>query len=427
MKRILLLIPAIVLALSSQAQNLTLSTNKDSGVYERGEPIIVKATTDTTDPIQVKVLKNNNTLILSANVMPVGDELPIFQYTFDSSCAIIVEARQGDSEARIGAIVDPGSLRPGFERPKDLDSYWNEQKQLLSDLPFEIKKKPMELSEEDAGYECFDIELNCIGPKPVRGYLAKPEAAAAKSLPIVIYFHAAGVKGHWCRSKYEDAVSKAKLGNGTLSIDINAHGMLNGQPESYYEDLEDGELHYYWDQGLESRDTYYFRFMYLRLLRTIEFATRQPEWDGKRILVIGESQGGGQSLAAAGLDHRVTAVVAMVPAMCDFGGEMVNRKGGWNQPLQYHMDQPGIQDVLPYFDNAQLLKGSKARIFVEIGLVDQTCPATSIFAAINQAEGKKTIITVPYRQHQEPKGSLHELWENTAWKPRQGYIEDYLK
>jgi len=34
-------------------------------------------------------------------------------------------------------------------------------------------------------YICSDIEINCAGPKPVRGYFAKPENAAPKSLPAV--------------------------------------------------------------------------------------------------------------------------------------------------------------------------------------------------------------------------------------------------
>src|SRR5690606_29812949 len=131
---------------------------------------------------------------------------------------------------------------------------------------------------------------------------------------------------------------------------LNAHGMLNGQPEAYYQELEDGPLQRYWEQGAKDRDTYYFRFMYLRMLRSIEYLTRQPEWDGERILVIGESQGGGQALAAAGLDKRVSAVVATVPALCDFGGPLAGRKGGWPQPMKSYEDQPEVVRATSYFD-----------------------------------------------------------------------------
>jgi cephalosporin-C deacetylase-like acetyl esterase len=203
--------------------------------------------------------------------------------------------------------------------------------------------------------------------------------------------------------------------------------MLNGQSEEYYANLENGELKNYFLQGLESKNDIYFKGMYLRLIRTLDFLTSQPEWDGKRILVIGESQGGGQALVAAGIDKRVSAVVATVPAMCDWGGTLVGRKGGWPQPFESKGNMDKMQATLPYFDAAHFLKGSKAIILAEIGLIDVTCPSTSVYAAINQANGKKTIFTVPYRQHHAPANYQKELWEKTVNKHREDFISDYLK
>jgi len=51
------------------------------------------------------------------------------------------------------------------------------------------------------------------------------------------------------------------------------------------------------------------------------------------------------------------------------------------------------------------LKGSKATIFTEIGLIDMTCPSTSSYAAISQSKGKKFIYAVPYRAHENPQKS----------------------
>ena len=135
--------------------------------------------------------------------------------------------------------------------------------------PLDIKSKEVKATETEKGYSCFDIEINSPGLKPARGYFAKPEKAAPKSLPIVLLVHAAGVKGSWCRSEPKNAMNYAKM--GTLCFDLNAHGMLNGQPDSYYAGLESGELKNYYMKGVNSRDDFYFRGMYLRLLRTIEF------------------------------------------------------------------------------------------------------------------------------------------------------------
>ena len=83
--------------------------------------------------------------------------------------------------------------------------------------------------------------------------------------------------------------------------------------------------------------------------------------------------------------------------------------------------------ALPYFDAAHFLKGSKTTILAEIGLIDVTCPSTSVYAAINQAKGKKIIFTVPYRQHHAPSNYLKETWESTVNKHREDFIREYLK
>ena len=107
--------------------------------------------------------------------------------------------------------------------------------------------------------------------------------------------------------------------------------------------LEDGLLNKYWEYNAADRETYYFRGMYLRVLRAIEYMTSLPEWDGRRLLVVGESQGGGQAVAAAGLDPRVSAVVLNVPAMQDLGGARKGRLSGWPQPIENHQDLSPVQ------------------------------------------------------------------------------------
>ncbi len=218
-----------------------------------------------------------------------------------------------------------------------------------------------------------------------------------------------------------------KKGKGTLSFDLNAHGMLNGQPQEYYDDLQNGELKNYWEIGAENREQNYFLGMYLRLQRTLDFLCSQPEWDGKRILVIGESQGGGQALAAAGLDHRVSAAVATVPAMCDFGRKLDGETGGWPNPFSFQKDKEKMLQIFPYFDAAHLLKGSKATLVTEIGFIDYTCPSSAIFAAINQNSGEKITLTTTYRGHHLDQKQFQKEWEEKVYKRKMEFIENYLK
>ena len=414
------------LAVVTQGQDFILKQTNESGIYGKGQKISVIAFpgNQTEDSVHIRVLKNNNQVLEKKTIRTDKDSILVFEGSFKESCSVMIEARSKGVNATIGLLVNPEMLKPGAKRPTDFDTYWDNQKKSLHALPLDVKTTPVEGTEIETGYSCVNIKINSPGPKPARGYFAKPEIAAPKSLAIVLLVHAAGVKGSWCRSEPENAMKYAKM--GTLCFDLNAHGMLNGQPESYYADLEAGELRNYYLQGVTSRDEFYFKGMYLRLLRAIDFLARQPEWDGKRILVIGESQGGGQALIAAGLDHRVSAVVAIVPAMCDWLAPLANRMGGWPQPFESNNSKEDMHKALPYYDAANILRGSKAIIFTEIGLIDMTCPSTSVYTAINQAKGEKIIYAVPYRPHQQPLGTLGKTWKETVYKPRELFIKNYL-
>ncbi len=430
LKTLVVVAAVVLLPNLTFAQEIALTTNSQFGVFKKGEKVIAEAViaNNTNDSLYVKVWKNNTELISSNSLAPSTGVVPIFEGTFTEAVSLIIDVQCGSKKYSTGAVVEPQGFQPGFQRPRDLEGYWNDLKKQITQMPFQVEKTGIDLPADDVdNYVCFDMELNCLGPQPARGYFAKPKIAYPATLPIVIYVRAAGVKGSWCKSNVDEALRFAKMGKGALCFDLNAHGMLNGMPDAYYNKLEEGELKNYWLQGIESRDDYYFRGMFLRLLRTIEFMAQQPEWDGQRILVIGESQGGGQALAAAGLDSRVSAVVATVPALCDFGGVLLNRKSGWPQPIESTSKSEKILNTLPYFDTALLLKNSKATIVAEIGLIDQTCPASSIYAAINQAKGKKILFPVPYRTHAWPEAPYREVWDKTVFSAKNSFIEDYLK
>lgn len=414
------------------AGHYRLSIDRESGVYGKGERAVVSCQADDVplDSLLVQVYYNNK-MGREFRLLPTTRDFTVLEQALDSTCAVMVEVkeRQGKPVA-VGYVVAPEGFRPGYEEPADLMPYWDNQKKQLKALPLQVKKTVLEVPQWAQGrYTCQDVEINCLGPAPVRAYVAKPVKAKKKSLPIIILCRAAGVSGNWCRCSVDECVGNAALAGGALSLDINAHGMLNGQTDDYYRMLESGLLRNYYEHNAADRETYYFRGMYLRLLRAIEYMTRQPEWDGRRILVIGESQGGGQAVAAAGLDPRVSAVVLNVPAMQDLGGARAGRRSGWPQPIENHRSLPSdmIDTTLPYFDGALLIRHSKAEIYCEMGLIDETCPPSSVWATLNGAQGKKTVNCVPFRTHAWPAGEWRKLWDEKYYHPRLAYIENYLR
>ena len=416
----------------NRAGDYRLEINKESGVYAKGERAVVSCHTDVVplDSVRVRVFHNNK-LSREYNLLPATTDFTALEQTLDSTCAVSVEVRERHGlPVEIGYVVAPEGFRAGYDEPADLMDYWADQKRQLKALPMQVKKTALTVPQDFQGkYSCEDIEINCLGPAPVRAYVSKPVGAKKKSLPIIILCRAAGVKGDWCRCSVWECVNNASKGNGALSLDLNAHGMLNGQPDGYYAMLENGMLRNYFEHNAADRETYYFRGMYLRLLRAIEYMTRQPEWDGKRIIVIGESQGGGQAVAAAGLDERVSAVVLNVPALQDLGGARAGRRSGWPQPIENHpfLTAEQLDATLPYFDGALLIRHSRAEIYCEMGLIDTTCPPASIWASLNGAKGKKTVNCVPFRTHAWPSGAIRPYWEQKYLRPREAFIDNYLK
>jgi cephalosporin-C deacetylase-like acetyl esterase len=301
--------------------------------------------------------------------------------------------------ARAGVVVSPEKITPSMPEPKDFDDFWNARRAALAGMPLKADLKPVE--SPDSQIECFSLEAPCPQTNPVRGYFARPKEAKTHGCPAILFVRAAGVSGDWCKASVRNAVSLAKQ-YGAIVVDINAHGMLNGQPPEYYQKLEQNELRSYWTQGTDDRDKFYFVGMYVRLLRSIEFIATQEPWDGKHLITIGESQGGGQALAAAGLDKRVSAAVALVPAMCDFAGPVAKRAGGWPQPIGRDVQSEQTKkviDAVRYCDNVNLAKRSRAQTLVFVGLIDTTCSAPGVFATYNNLPGGKRIVAYPHKPH----------------------------
>lgn len=293
----------------------------------------------------------------------------------------------GKASAIAAAGYDPLQIAPSMPMPDDFDEFWAEQKNKLAQVPAKAALTPVKSPKE--GVEAFDLQVECLG-KPVSGYFGRPKNAKPKSLPAILHVHGAGV-----RSANLSSVVWAANGDGMLSLDINAHGIANGKPKAFYDALAAGELKEYRTAGREDREQIYFKGMFLRVIRAIDFLTAQPEWDGRTLIVYGSSQGGFQAFAAAGLDARVTFFCAGVPAGCDHTGGVVDRISGWPKLVLKGADGKPDASMLQaarYYDCVNFARRAKcAGAAVTVGFIDTTCPPTSVYAAYNALMIPKTI------------------------------------
>ena len=82
------------------------------------------------------------------------------------------------------------------------------------------------------------------------------------------------------------------------NITNHYHNVFRSTTEIDYDKLAKGELKNYRNRPVTDHKDFYFRLMYLRAVRAVDYATTLPLWDGKRILADGSSQGGAQAIAA---------------------------------------------------------------------------------------------------------------------------------
>jgi cephalosporin-C deacetylase-like acetyl esterase len=142
-------------------------------------------------------------------------------------------------------------------------------------------------------------------------------------------------------------------------------------------------------------------------MRALDYVKSLPEWDGKHLLVVGTSQGGGQAIAAAALDPQVTFCRAGVPALSDHSGALANpsHRAGW--PRFYRSKEkadPKVIKAVSYYDNVYFARRIKAPCYLSAGLIDTVCSPYGIYLVYlnlpNQQQ--KAIHITPDKGHDAP-------------------------
>ena len=135
-------------------------------------------------------------------------------------------------------------------------------------------------------------------------------------------------------------------------------------------------------QGILDPATYFYRRVFTDAVRAVETIRTHAAVDAGRVAVAGGSQGGGISLAAAGLVPDLAGVITDVPFLCDFPRSTTlvdtNPYGEIVRYLKAHRDHTErAMRTLSYFDGAVLARSAKAPALFSVGLMDDICPPST--------------------------------------------------
>lgn len=384
---------------------LSVETDRADALYHQGETVTFKVRLQhqqmpaSSEEIDWIISKDGVMPPLAEGKVTLKDGAATLTGTLDEpgflQCKVSFKDEKSTFTALAAAAVDPTQLKPSLPAPDDFDAFWAAQKARLAAVPLNIKLVSVPPPTKYSGVETFSFEVDSIGA-PSTGYYGRPAGAKPKSLPAVLFVPGAGVR----TANLDGMASWA--GSGLLVAEINAHGIPNGQPPAFYAALDAGELKDYRTRGRESRDTYYFQGVYFRMLRALEFLTAQPEWDGRTLVLLGGSQGGGLSLAGAALDQRVTMVESSIPGLTDHTGMVAGRIAGWPKAIPKGPDgkpNPKILETLRYYDGVNFAARIKAPVYMSVGFLDVICPATCTYVAYNNLTAPKHMTHYVDRGH----------------------------
>jgi len=303
---------------------------------------------------------------------------------------------------------------PQLPAPGDLWEFWDTTLAEAGGLPLDTSWTPV-----DSGLvavETHDVSFAGSGSHPVRAWLHLPASALRSDGPLPGVVQYQGYNGG--RGLSHEHVFWASAGFAHLVVDTRGQGSGwtvgdTGDPVGSAA-AQPGFM----TRGVLSPHDYYYRRVVTDAARAVEVLRGHPDVDGDRIAVTGISQGGGISLAVSALVPGVRAVMPDVPFLCDFPRATRIAPGDpYGEIVRYlkaHRDRVDrVFRTLSYFDGAVLGRGSSARALFSVGLMDQTCPPSTVFAAYHAYGGPKEICVYPFNDHEG--GEAHHQRKQLAW------------
>jgi cephalosporin-C deacetylase len=299
-------------------------------------------------------------------------------------------------------------FRPELPAPADFDDFW-------ARTLAEARRTDLaaEFAPVDAGLdlvEVHDVRFSGYGGDRVAAWLYLPRCAEGPLPTVVEYIGYSGGRGlaheHllWAVAGYAHLVVDTR-GQGSSTTGVGATADTAGPTGPHYP----GFL----TMGIESPDAYFYRRVFTDAVRAVDVVGAHPRLDEHRVVVTGGSQGGGITIAVAGLVPGLLGAMPDVPFLsCMRRATEITDTRPYLEIAQYlagHRDAvERTFQVLSYFDGVHFAARASAPALFSVGLMDAVCPPSTVFAAYNRwAHPEAEISVYPYNGH-EGGGAFHQ-------------------
>ncbi len=284
----------------------------------------------------------------------------------------------------------PEKIVPFTKEPADFTDFW--EKTLA-----EAARRPLSYTRERYPELCSDkvecdlVKIQVNARQSVYAYLFLPVGAKAGSCPAVLCPPGAGIKTIKNPKPYYAE-------NGFIRLEMEIHGLDPRISEQTFAEITSAFSEYL-QNGIDSRERYYMRHVFVAMVKAIDLLTSLPEWDGRNVAVQGGSQGGGLALVAAGLDKRVTQCAVNHPALADMAGYAEpGRTGGYPHMSREILTPENIR-TLSYYDAVNFARHISCPVRMTWGYNDNVCTPTTSYAVWNVLDCPKEALITPINEH----------------------------
>lgn len=306
--------------------------------------------------------------------------------------------------------------RSSVSKPADFDEFWRETLEDTRRTPVDARFEPIDVGLKLV--DVFDASFAGFGGHRVKGWYIKPRGATSGLTGLTKFIGYGGGRAF----PHEHLLWPA-TGRAVFVMDTRGQGSswsMGGTPDPIgSEPAIPGSM----TRGIADPKAYYYRRVFTDAVRAVEALRSRPEIDASKIAAFGGSQGGGITLAVAGLVPDLRAAMPDVPFLSDFPRAVAlaarDPYGEIARYLAVHRDKiAGTFKTLAYFDGVNFSAGAKAPALFSVGLVDDICPASTVYGAYNAYAGAKSIEIYQFNNH-EGGGTFQER-RQVQWLGEQG-------
>ena len=308
--------------------------------------------------------------------------------------------------------------KPEREEPADFDAFWQQTLEETRQYPLDPQFEPVDYGLKLV--DVLDVTFSGYGGQRVKGWMLLPKGIDGPLPCVLEYIGYGGGRGFG----FEHTLWPS-AGYAYFMMDTRGQGSATRKGDTPDVPVDGTNPFFpgFMTQGILDPKTYYYRRLFTDAVRAIEVVWGHDRVDSRRVALSGGSQGGGITIAAAGLHDGPQVIMPDVPFLCHYRRAItITDRAPYSEITNYLKSHRDHEDVvhrtLSYFDGVNFAARISAHAMFSVGLMDMTCPPSTVYAAYNHLRGPKEMRVYGFNDHEgggnyqllEKLNLLRRLW-----------------